>query len=263
MTSLPAEVLDRTGQYLDAVDEALPGFVTALYVVGSAALGAWQPGYSDIDTMIVTARPATADDFAALEKLHAAMPDAPKFDGVYLDEAAFAQRPSEREVVPFVVNGEFRTDRPCGELNPAVWLILQRYGVAVRGPDVEPRPIPDLRRFNLDNLRSYWQPLAGQIREHVAEMPGDAPFDAELVVWGMLGPARLHHTLATGDIVSKSGSAAYLAEHFPAWADLAERAARWRGGEPVEFTVKDLLDSADSIDAIVTDAWQRFGEPSQ
>ena len=48
-----------------------------------------------------------------------------------------------------------------------------------------------------------------------------------------------------------------------AWADLAGRAARWRGGEPVEFTVKDLIDSADSIDAIVTDAWQRFGEPSR
>jgi hypothetical protein len=97
MASLPIEVLDRTGQYLDTVDEALPGLVTALCVVGSTALGAWQPGHSDIDTVIVTSPPLTPDDLAALEKIRTAMPQAPKFDGIYLDQTLFEQR----SVVPW------------------------------------------------------------------------------------------------------------------------------------------------------------------
>jgi hypothetical protein len=118
LASLPAEVLDRTGHYLKAADVALPGLVIALYVVGSAALGVWQQGHSDIDTVIVTSRPLTADDLAALEKIHAALPEMPKFDGIYLDQALFDQRPVDRRVIPFVVNGEFKIDKPCGELTP-------------------------------------------------------------------------------------------------------------------------------------------------
>ncbi len=259
MASLPAEVHDRANLYLDVVDQARPGLVSALYVVGSAALGAWQQGHSDIDTVIVTALPLTQEDLVALQAVHAAMPEVPKFDGIYLDQSLFDRRPADCRVVPFVVNGEFKIDKPCGELNPVVWLILQRYGAVVRGPQIQQRPLPELNSYNLDNLRGYWQGQARGIHEHLAGQPADAPVDGNALAWNMLGPVRLHYTLATGDVVSKAGSAAYLAENFPAWADLAERAAGWRAGAAVEFTVGDLRDCADSIDAIAEDAWKRFG----
>jgi hypothetical protein len=80
-------ITDLTGAYLESVDHALPGFVDKLYVVGSAALDAWQPGVSDVDTVIFTSRVPTDADLAALRDVHAAMPAKPHFDGVYLTSA--------------------------------------------------------------------------------------------------------------------------------------------------------------------------------
>ena len=252
---------ELTGAYLKAVDDALPGFVDKLYVVGSAALGAWQPGHSDVDTVIMTSREISADDLAALPEVHAAMPSSPHFDGVYLSPSA--GWPDDRPVTPFVVGGEFTTDRPCGELTPVTWLTLRRYGIAVRGPAVADLGIrvdlEALRAYNLDNLRTYWQDLAQQIRAHVATVDPADETEALMVSWMLLGPARLHYTLAKTDIISKSASAAYLKPLFPAYGPLLDRAVRWRAGEPEAFTIADLAASVDLTDEITADAGQRWG----
>ncbi|WP_422734060.1 aminoglycoside adenylyltransferase domain-containing protein [Micromonospora sp. WMMD558] len=261
---LPVEVSGAVSRYLDAIDAALPGFVTGLYVTGSAALGAWQAGASDIDTLIVTARPASGGDLAHLARLHAALPDRPCLDGIYLDEGSLAGFPADRRVTPFVVNGQFHADRPCGDLNPVLWLVLCRHGVAVRGPAVADLAIPAdsaaLVTYLRDNLRTYWRPLARDIREHLRDIADDDPVEADGVAWAVLGPARLHYTLTHGDIVSKAEAGAYLTALLPEWADLADRAVRWRAGEPLRFTAADLRAAAASIDAVVTDADRRLAQ---
>jgi hypothetical protein len=257
-----------TARYLGAVDEALPGFVQMLYLTGSVALGAYQPGRSDIDTLIVTSREPDADDLTALAAVHAGMPSEPHFDGIYLDQSGLRRQPSDRPVVPFVVNGEFRTDKACGDLNPVLWLIMARYGVPVRGPAVAELDLTldraGLRRFNLDNLRTYWAPLADELRKAVADQDdpmdiGNDPVGPEGLAWCLLGPARLHYTLASGDVIPKPRVGEYLADAFPQWAELAVRTVRWRDNEPVGFTVADVRAAADSIDAVVADAWRRWG----
>jgi hypothetical protein len=260
-------VEEATSRYLAAMDKALPGFIDMLFVTGSVALGAFEPGVSDIDTVIVTARKPGPDDLAAMAAVHAVMPERPHFDGIYLDRLTFTQQPADRPVVPFVVNGHFQTDGPCGDLNPVLWLVLSRYGVAVRGPAVPDLglvvDLEALRRFNLENLQTYWAPLADKVRQALSGVPDDVPADAtevnaEGIAWCALGPARLHFTLANRDVISKAGSGAYLAEHFPAYALLADRAVRWRRGESMVFTAADARAAADSIDAIVVDACQRW-----
>jgi hypothetical protein len=250
-----------TGQYLEAVDAALPGFVDGLYVVGSAALGAFQPGHSDIDAVVFASRTATESDSAALRDVHASMPSQPYFDGVYVSPAD--RWAADQRVVPFVMEGAFITDQPCGNLNPVLWLILQRYGIPVRGPAVPELGVqldPDaLRAYNLENLRSYWQPQAAGIRRHIAGLDSAEPVLAEYVVWVALGAARLHYTLATGDVVSKSGAGEYVIAEFPDYASLAERSIRWRAGEPVEFTAADFADAASLTDLVIDDAWARWG----
>jgi hypothetical protein len=252
---------DLTAAYLKSVDDAVPGFVDKLYVVGSAALGAWQPGVSDIDTVIFPSRVPAEADLAALRDVHAAMPAKPHFDGVYL--ASTDEWPDDRRVAPFVVNGEFHTDRACGELTPVVWLTLQRYGIPVRGPAVGELGVRvdlhALRAYNLDNLRTYWQASAAEIYPYVADLEPSAEMDAETVTWVVLGPARLHYTLANTDITSKSGAGKYAASLFPAYASLAERAIRWRAGAPEVFTAADLRASAELTDAVANDAWKRWG----
>lgn len=268
MDALPAEARAVITRYLDEVDAAVPGFVEGLYVVGSIALGAWQNGQSDVDTLILTSRAADADELAVLAKIHAGMPAGPYFDGVYLDRDTFGAQPIDGRIVPFVVNGQFRTDKPCGELHPVVWLVLQRYGLTVRGPAVADLGLKvdlgALRRFNLDNLQTYWAPLADVVRAALHGQPDYELADAtecagEGVVWCVLGPARLHFTLANDDVIPKAGAGAYLAEIVPLYGPLADRAVRWRQGEPVTFTVADARAAADSIDAVVADAVQRWG----
>ena len=254
---------ELTERYLDAVDLALPGFVAGLYLVGSVATGGYQPGRSDVDTIIVTSRVATTSDLESLTAVHAGMPDAPHLDGVYLDRATFAARPALHEVAPFVVDGELRAGVPCGELHPVLWLILQRYGLAVRGEPVADLgvtvDVDALRRYNLDNLREYWLRLADDVEAATRELDREAPVPPDPVAWLALGPARLHYTLARHDVVSKAGAVAYLAETFPEWAPLAERAARWRAGEPVDFVAADLNAAASATHVIAEDAWTRFG----
>ena len=241
--------IDETIQaYLTAVDAKLPGYVRGLYVTGSFALGAWQPGAGDIDTVILTSGPA---DEAVLAAIHAEMPSSPFLDGIYVESVPLPFR----AVVPFVVNGEFHGAEPCGEVTPVTWLTLARYGVRVRGPavtDLGLRIDPDeLRQYNLDNLRDYWLPLVADIP------PLDGPVPAEPVTWLVLGPARLHHTLRHGDIISKASAAEYLAELFPRYADLARRAVAHRAGEPLEFTADDLYAAAESVRAVAADAFRR------
>ena len=57
--------------YLDTADEVAPGLVEGLYVVGSYALGDWIEGTSDLDVVVVTAEPATEDDFTRIAQIHA------------------------------------------------------------------------------------------------------------------------------------------------------------------------------------------------
>jgi hypothetical protein len=74
------------------------------------------------------------------------------------------------------------------------------------------------------------------------------------VVWLTLGAARLHATLATGRILSKTASGAYVVEHFPAYAELAGRCMAWRAGEDVPFTMGDGLAAAGLVRAVVSAA---------
>jgi hypothetical protein len=103
------------------------------------------------------------------------------------------------------------------------------------------------------------QPLAEQIRREATGMPEDGPVPGEHVAWMMLGPARLHYTLAYQAIVSKQGAATYLGRGFPQWRVLAERAARWHAGQDETFTLADLRASAAATDAVIDDAHARYG----
>ena len=78
------------------------------------------------------------------------------------------------------------------------------------------------------------------------------------MVWAVLGPARLHYTLATGEVTSKSGAGRYAIEHFPAWAELTRRAVDWRNGRDVRFVTADGLAAAAMVGAVIEDALRRW-----
>ncbi len=246
--------------YLAAADAALPGLLTRVHGYGSLALDDWHPGVSDVDLLVLTARPLDGPTLDALAGVHAALPEPPTLDVVYAPVDWTVELPDDQRATPYLLDGVLHRDEPCGNLTPVLWHCVARYGRVFRGPAPDWRVDPDrVRRYTLDNLRGYWQPAAGWGRATLAEADLAAPLPGDGVEWVALGPPRLHYTLATGNITSKSGAAAYVARHFPEYAELAARCAARRRGEPVQFTVGDRLAAADLADAVIEDAWNRWG----
>jgi nucleotidyltransferase-like protein len=250
--TLPPTVRTNVDEHLSRLDAAVPGLVASLYVVGSVALGDYHEGVSDIDFVGLTSRSPDDDELDALEEIHHALTGPPHYDGVY---AAEETGPDYAGPVPFVVNGAFHRGETCRELSPVLWLTLSRYGIAARGPEPGQLGIavdPDaLRAWNAGNLIDYWRPLAAQLRNALEGVPEETIVDSAGVVWVALGPSRLHHTLLTGDITSKTGAAAHIARHFPQWTELAARAAQSRSGSAVVFTAADAAAAADLTDAVI------------
>src|SRR5437016_3994029 len=81
------EIQAVISSYLSAVDDEAPGLVQGLYLIGSVALGDYQPGHSDIDVVMITADRVSDDQIGALARAHERLRRAhsrPHFDGPYL-----------------------------------------------------------------------------------------------------------------------------------------------------------------------------------
>ncbi|HEY1321464.1 MAG TPA: nucleotidyltransferase domain-containing protein [Streptosporangiaceae bacterium] len=261
----PADVREATRRHLAALDAAAPGLVASLYLTGSAALGDYQPGRSDIDFMGFTTRPVTEPDVVALlAGVHASLPrSATKYDGSYVAQTALFGVPDDEPPAPHVVNGEFRGTEPNHALTPATWTEFNRYGIAVRGPRAASLgieiPRDRLSRWTLGNLNGYWRRRSTEGLEHGRTLETGAPVAGELVAWDALGAARLHYTLATGDIASKSAAGRYAMDLFPAYTDVVSAALAWRATGDGEFTVADWCRCAQQTLDIIADANRRWG----
>jgi hypothetical protein len=262
---LPAEAQDAVETYLGALGEALPPErCQGVYLTGSSVLGDWQPGRSDLDILTVTDAPLTAAERGALAEVHGTLDGTPYCDAVYVtaDVLGLASETS----FPYTVDGEFHPDGYV--VDPVLWATLHRHGVALRGPAADSVGAePDagwLRDWNLGNLRSYW--LAGALdgRRRVAECDPAAPAAAYVAVWNLTGPGRLHCTVATGEIISKTAAVDYTAGRFAGYGDLLGRAKAWRlGDESVSFTHAEVARIFDLVEAIVEDAtWMAAHRPS-
>lgn len=238
------DVATALGTYLDIVDSVDPALVEGLYVVGSYALDDWQPGASDVDVVVVTAEPATDEDFGTLRTVHALLAEQqplPHVDGPYLAWGDLVVEPATGLHRPWTLQGQLHHDGDCFEINPVTWYTLATYGVTVRGPAPETLGIPvdtEARvRFVVDNLQTYWTSVAADVERVCAEQP-DRAFSGESFVWVALGALRLHYTAFTGDVTSKRGAGEYGLTVAPAefhdalHQALAMRAAAEQGEAP-------------------------------
>jgi hypothetical protein len=241
-------------RYLDLLASALADAVDGVYLTGSLALGDWRDNRSDLDILTVTNRPLTDTDIDALTRLHARANERPYLDAIYVSRGDLGVVPPAGDPgLPHAVNGVF--ERSGYRPDPVLWATLDRRGLTVLGPaaaDLGAGPDPDwLREWNLGNLRSYWLPWAANARAAMAERDASGPLDAEIMTFGLLGPGRLHYTIATGEILAKTAAADYTAEHFPGYDELLARARAWRlGDDSVQFYQADGLTTCDLIEAI-------------
>jgi len=258
--ALAADARSALGTYLGLLDTALPGASHGIYLTGSAALGDWRSRRSDLDILTVTTCHLDDSDLDALAGLHAKAAGRPYLDAIYAHRDGLGQDPRRGSpAIPYTVDGVFH--RAGYRPDPVLWATLDRHGLTVRGPaaaDLGVSPDPQwLRDWNLGNLSSYWRPWAASARARLADRDPNSPLPADVVAWAVLGPGRLHYTIVTGGIISKTAAADYTAQHFPGHAELSARTKAWRlGDEASTFTTADGLAACDLIDAIIDDTAQ-------
>ena len=188
------------------IDTHAPGLLTALHVTGSPLLDDHVPGVSDLDLVGILSRPPTPADLAALSAAHTE----PDVDAVYLQQDDLT-RPATELPRPWGRDGTLNTTDPA-YITPVLWDQLNRYSLTVRGPRPHtPVTREEVADYCRANLITYWQPMIDQLSAATT-----APTEA--ILWVGTGPARLWHTIRTGDIIGKSQALAHAATH---WPDLA------------------------------------------
>ncbi len=242
-----AGVVDR---YLARVEAAAPGLIRGFYAVGSIALGAFRPGRSDIDFVATLAQPGDAGALRALRRAHrlsyaAAAARAVRYrewplvcNGFFLSEQADLSEPPSNVMPVAAQVAEKFVPRGRFDVTPPTWWTLAHHGIAVRGPEPDALHVhlddDELRRWTAANLVSYWRPWA-----QVISGSGPRAWVASnrqlslrrLTASGVLGTARMHATITTGEVISKEQAGEYALASFDArWHPVIHDAlSYWRG----------------------------------
>jgi hypothetical protein len=234
--------------YLSVADVEAPGLVEGLYLEGSAALDDYQPVTSDVDFVAVT---AAQPPFEILERIHTRLGAHP-FEGVYLTWDDLRRNPADLGVRPQAHAGKIDAQ---GGVNPITWHTLAHYGVTCRGPkpaelDVWTDPAA-LAAWTDANLDRYWRRLVTRA-SHLISPWGLATLGGYGAVWIVTGISRLHYTLATGDITSKTGAGRHALEAFPErWHRVINEALRLREDDTAQ----------PSFGSLVSGLGEHFGTP--
>lgn len=255
--SLPEPVDVVVTEFLRRIDRHLPDIIDSVYLTGSVSPGAFQPGHSDIDFTAVVRRPLSKEEIATLADIHAQLPAQPTMDGQYTNVAQLTREP---RAAPWSLHvGDGRLSANGTDPIPVILLHeLRSHAITLRGQDVTSLGIgveeSELQLWLRDNLTGYWAPLAQELRAQLADRDANAPANPETVVWAMSGPPRLHYTLKTGEILSKTAALRYALDFERTDHELVSRCLAWRDTGEATFTVADGRRAVVHIQNVIADA---------
>ncbi|GAA4599929.1 putative nucleotidyltransferase [Actinoplanes octamycinicus] len=214
--------------FLRRADDLAPGLVEGFYLQGSVALGDYRPGVSDVDFVAVTSRPPAPE---LIGRIHRELPRRPRLDGIFVGWDDLRRDPAKLPPGPAVHEGRVLAASDF-ERNLVTWHVLAQGGVALRGPA---RPEiytdwPALAELTRANLASYWRPWVRRLRG------GPVGFTGWAVSWTVLGVARLRHTLAAGEVTSKTAAGEFaVARYGREWERIVGEALRLRCGGAARY----------------------------
>lgn len=236
--TLPDEVAAVCATFLQAVPD---GLVTGLYLRGGVGFGEWVAGRSDVDFVATLANRPGRAEVAALRRAHEVVgtthPGVP-FDGPHLLVEDLRADARECPDVPCVLHHLFEEEQQVHD-GVVCWHELARHGVTVTGVPHQELGIwtsqGALVDFTRRNLDTYWRDNA----EALTAMPqeGEAEGACE---WCVLGVARLHHLLVTGEMTTKSSAGRWGLVHYPErFHRVLREALRIRSGGGAEYLDDD------------------------
>ncbi|HEX4817742.1 MAG TPA: aminoglycoside adenylyltransferase domain-containing protein, partial [Nonomuraea sp.] len=201
-----------------------------------------------VDFVAVTTAEPPLDVLARIHQRLGAHP----FQGVYLTWDDLRRNPMDLGERPHAHDGRLKP----GRLTPVTWHTLAHHGVTCRGPkpgelDLWSDPAV-LAAWTDDNLRRYWGRLVTSASRTVSPR-GLAALGGYATVWIVTGVSRMHYTLATGDITSKTGAAWHARATFPErWHRVIDEALRLRAADDT---------ARPSLAGLVAGLAEHFGSP--
>jgi hypothetical protein len=224
-TAIPEPVQHVLNEYVALLHEALPGFVTGMYLHGSLALGAFNPGLSDIDFITITSRRCTSTDIDTLRVLHHTLLQRysqAQLEGCYLQSQDVGRFEDTMPAHPYVHDGIFHASG-YHDINAVTWWVLKHRGIAVSGPPPDQFDIhidwDDLLMKMHHNLNTYWAGFTTNPQRMIWLLNDYG------IQWAVLGVLRQFYTFREQAITSKIGAGMYGLVHTPAqWHRLIQEA---------------------------------------
>jgi hypothetical protein len=223
-----ADVNVVLNHFLTRIHARLGSRFQGMYLVGSLALGDFDPRSSDIDFVVVTDTDVGDDLFAGLQDIHAQFAAgssvwADKIEAIYAPYAALRRAAPDASYCPQIETGTQLFKAPLESGWVFQCITIRDCGVVVAGPD--PRTL--VGPIQPQAMRSAAAEIAGQWLEQADTDPTWLPWlrqrDAQAFV--ILTLCRLLYSLATGSVASKPRAAEWArGELGEPWATLIERA---------------------------------------
>lgn len=235
---MPPAILRAAETWLEEVDAALPGAVSAFFVVGSAALGAFQPGHSDVDFVAVAAQLPHPGQLPLLTQAHRR---AQRAAGHSLDGCMVTKEALRGQYAgPILRFHDGRVEPGEGWRTVSVDAhVLREYGVPLRGHSpaqlMPPTDWDALCVAMVDNLNTYWRRWR-QASGTWNSTKGVGLLWNKQVEWGVLGVSRIAYSLREHAIIGKTGAGQYMLGIAPSrWHAILREALRPRLDGPARF----------------------------
>ena len=194
------------------------------YVFGSVASDGYDPGVSDVDLLVVTARPLVAADYARLQQMHDALVAwreqwKDRIEVAYLSRQAlrtFKERTSE---IGIISPGEPFHVVSAGRDWLMNWYDVREHAIVVAGPDPKTLINPITRSELKACIRDYVRLFPERVRDN-SHRGSDA--------YAVLTMCRSLHTNVVGETATKRVAVEWAASRYPEWSHLISQAQEWR-----------------------------------
>jgi predicted nucleotidyltransferase len=238
-TRLPPDVAPLLNSLLHAIRDALDDNFAGAYLFGSLATGDFNEA-SDIDVLVITERPASEEEFAALKAVHERIRPSDNVSG-HEYEVFYVDRETIRRPAPGATQMRSDPDEALRWEKQRKNFVIERRVLRERGVTlVGPEPKTLIDPVSAEEIGDAVRSERG-IR--IADWGGGGPVPAWLrpryfQVYEIETVCRALCTLQTGELTSKSHAIAWALESLPAdWHSLI----RWSMEHRSDLTEDETL----------------------
>jgi hypothetical protein len=235
MDNIPKEVKELLDEYFKLLDSKLPNFLDGYYIYGSVSLGAFNYGFSDVDFIAVVQKKLTEEGITILKEIHRNLHKRlPKTDlmGMYVTRSELEAEKGNEKLSPCFIDGKLRDFEKFDKDSIDAYQ-LKRYGITIRGKDVENYGYTVdwnvLIKNMKNNLNTYWFNWKCRCDKFPSVKYIGLFFSLKMIEWGVLGVTRLFYTFKEKDMTSKLGAGEYALQTVPEkWHKIINEAMRLR-----------------------------------